>query len=143
MEDMLDDIIVEPKLASIGSRIGAAFIDFVVLVLIFYGAASLWGDRPEEGGLRIQGVIAWLYNGICFLLIPVQEGISGKTIGKRIMGIQVKRKDYQEAGVGLSVVRHLFDLVDCFCLIGIVVAVSSRYRQRVGDAVAGTIVVQG
>jgi len=142
MEDLLSDVYTEPQLASIGSRVGAALIDFVSIVLIFYGFAMLWGEGRESGGWEIVGAPAFLFFGTCFLLMPVQEGISGKTIGKRIMGIQVKLKNGHEPGVGLSIARHLFDLVDCFLLIGIIVAVSNRYRQRVGDLVAQTIVVR-
>jgi uncharacterized RDD family membrane protein YckC len=146
MEDLLSDVYVEPKLASIGSRLGAAIVDFVILVIVGVGFGSLWGEHyssPEASGFRLTGLPALAYFAICFLLLPVQEGVGGKTIGMRIMGIRVKRKDLSDAGVGNSIVRHLFDIVDCFCLVGIIVAASNPQRQRVGDIVAGTLVVEG
>lgn len=144
MEDILSDVYEKPKLASIGARIGAAFIDFVIIVVIFYGFVLLWGEpntTPGESGVQVTGAPAFLFFGICFLLIPIQEGVSGKTLGKRVMGIRVKRNDLQESGIGPSIVRHLFDLIDCMCLVGIIVAASTQRRQRIGDIVAGTVVV--
>ena len=146
MEDLLDDIIVEPKLASIGSRLGAAFIDFVIIVIIFYVFARLWGEHfstPEESGYRLTGLPGFSFFLVGFALFPLMEGVTGKTTGKRVMGIRIKRKDLTDANVGNSIVRHLFDIIDCFCLLGIIVAASTDRRQRIGDLVAGTVVVVG
>ena len=59
------------------------------------------------------------------------------------MGVKVVRKNYSDGGVGASIVRHLFDIVDSFFLVGIIVAATNPLRQRVGDLVAGTIVIKG
>jgi uncharacterized RDD family membrane protein YckC len=145
MKDLLSDVYVEPKLATIGSRFGAAIIDFVILAIIFIVFGNLWGERystSETTGFRLTGLPALGFFAIAFVLFPLQEGISGKTIGKRVMGIRVKRKDLADAGVGNSVVRHLFDIVDCFFLVGMIVAASNPQRQRIGDLVAGTLVVK-
>ena len=146
MEDLLSDVYIEPKLATIGARLGAAVIDFVILVILFIGFGKLWGEHyttDTSSGIRLTGLPALAFFLVCFALLPLQEGLSGKTIGKRIMGIQVRRKDFNDAGVGLSIARHLFDLIDCFFLAGIIVAASNPYRQRIGDLVAGTVVIQG
>jgi len=142
MEDLLSDVYTEPQLASIGSRIGAAVIDLAVLGIIFWGFASIWGERTAGGGWQVNGLPALVLFAIGFLLIPVQEGIDGKTIGKRVMGVSVRRKDFGNAGLGLSIARHLFDIIDNMFWVGIIVAASGRYRQRIGDLVAGTIVVK-
>jgi uncharacterized RDD family membrane protein YckC len=142
MEDLLSDVYTEPQLASIGSRVGAALIDLATLGIVFAGFASVWGERTVDGGVQVDGLPALAMFAIDFLLIPVQEGIDGKTIGKRIMGIQVRRKDFNEAGVGLSIARHLFDIIDMMFWVGIIIASSDPYRQRIGDRVARTVVIK-
>jgi uncharacterized RDD family membrane protein YckC len=72
----------------------------------------------------------------------LQEGLTGKTIGKRVLGITVKRLDLTDTNVGSPLVRHLLDIVDCFALLGLIVASTNPQRQRVGDLVARTIVVE-
>ncbi len=75
--------------------------------------------------------------------MPVQEGLTGRTIGKRIVKIKVLKEDLSDNSVGTSIVRHLFDVVDMFFCVGLIIAASGRKRQRVGDLVAKTIVVIG
>ena len=144
MEDLLSDVYVAPKLATIGSRFGAALLDFILLVILFVIFGKLWGETSYEDGwhVNLSGLPALAYYALGFVLMPLQEGISGKTLGKRVMGIHVKRKDNSDAGVGLSIARHIFDGIDCLFLVGIIVAASNQYRQRIGDLVAGTIVVK-
>ena len=147
MEDLLADVYENPPLASIGSRLGAAFIDLVLVITFFAVLGYFWGEHyiNEEGGsgLRLSGLPALAWFSLCFLIMPLQEGLTGKTIGKRVMGLKVVRKDYSDGGVGASIVRHLFDVVDMFFLAGIIVAATNPLRQRVGDLVAGTIVIKG
>ena len=145
MEDMLSDVYIEPKLATIGSRFGAAIIDFVIIAIIFVGFWELWGEHQmatESTDMELTGLPALAFFAVCFALFPLQEGLTGKTIGMLVMGIKVKRKDLTDATVGNSVVRHIFDVIDCFFFVGMIVAASNPKRQRIGDIVAGTLVVR-
>jgi uncharacterized RDD family membrane protein YckC len=58
-----------------------------------------------------------------------------------ILRIKVIRQNGGPASVGTSFVRHLFDCIDCFFLIGIIIAATNAKRARIGDLVAKTYVV--
>jgi uncharacterized RDD family membrane protein YckC len=57
--------------------------------------------------------------------MPIQEGFTGRTIGKRVLRIKIKREDFSDASVSASIIRHLFDIIDLFFLAGLIVASSN------------------
>jgi len=143
--DILSDVLEAPKLASIGQRIGAALADFVILGVVGFVFGYFWGTQYEEDGAvgyRLHGLPAVVLFAIDFCLMPLNEGLTGQTLGKRISGIKVVKQDGGMMSVGASFVRHLFDIIDMFFLCGIIVAASNARRQRVGDLVARTCVVR-
>ena len=143
--DLLADIIEPPAIASIGQRIAAALADFVILVIIAFVFGYFWGTQYDDGGTvgyRLQGWPAFAVFAIDFCLMPLSEGLTGQTLGKRMAGIRVVKFNGGTMTVGASIVRHLFDVVDMFFLCGIIVAATNPKRQRVGDLVAGTGVVR-
>lgn len=76
-----------------------------------------------------------------FCAVPLQEGLTGKTIGKRIVRIKVNREDTLAPAVSASVIRHLCEVIDSLFLIGLVLAARSGRKQRLGDRAAKTFVV--
>lgn len=166
--NILNDFIEPPRPANIGKRILAAIIDMVILLLLFLAFTRLWGHHSREtitttsttvstsdaatpqsytkttsesvvnlGGWASLGyMVAW------FLLMPVLEGKFGQTVGKMIVQVKVIRQDGEPATIGLSFVRHLLDFVDCFCFIGLIIAVTNDKRTRIGDMAAKTYVVE-
>ncbi len=142
--DLLSDIIEEPKIAPIGYRISASLIDFLVywLVGIILGLLFRETGTGNNGlSVHLSGIPAALLFLTMFALIPIQEGLTGKTIGKRIVKIKVISEDYSEGSVGRSIARHLFDFVDMIFLVGLIVASVTLKKQRIGDLIAKTIVV--
>ena len=134
--DLLSDLIIEPNIAPIKYRVRASVIDLLVLWLVFYVIAHFYGESYVENGVagvRLTGLPAFAYFAIFFGLMPLQEGLTGHTIGKRIMKIKVLKEDLSDNSVGRSIVRHLFDIVDLFCFLGLIVAASRQKKQRVGD----------
>ena len=143
-EDILSDIYEEPRTAGIGSRIGAVLVDSIILSGIDYVISLIWGqDLRTVGsyGFSLSGFPALLSIGIWVLLIPVLEGKTGQTLGKRVLNIKVIKDGSYSSTIASSVVRHLFDFIDCIFLIGLIVAVTNEKRKRIGDLVAGTRVV--
>ena len=72
------------------------------------------------------------------------ESGGGQTLGKRVMRLRVVRADGGEAGMGEIAVRTVLRVVDGIglYLVGLVVMlVSGKRRQRLGDMAGGTIVV--
>lgn len=143
--DILNEIGQEPKLASTGRRMASGAIDIIIFWLIAYGIALATDSVVDTGNgfsFQLEGMPALLLFGIWILMVPVNEGLTGQTIGKRICAIKVVKTDYTPAGVGRSFLRHLLDGIDlCFFFIGLILIAAGSKKQRIGDAVAGTIVV--
>ena len=144
--DLLSDISGKPRLASIGIRIGAAIIDLLLIWIVGIILGRLFGTplpRNEGFGFQLQGWPALLWFALIFCLMPLQEGLTGKTTGKRLAGIRVVKDDYTTSATGASIIRHFFDFVDFFLFVGLIVAATNPKKQRVGDLVAKTLVING
>jgi uncharacterized RDD family membrane protein YckC len=142
--DLLADLIEEPKLAPIGYRMLASLIDSLILYLIGYVIGLFFGGANTDSfSVVLNGMPALLWFLIFLGLVWVQEGLTGKTIGKRALKIKVLKSDYSKGSIGSSIVRHLFDFVDMLLLLGLLVAALNKKKQRIGDLVGNTIVVVG
>ena len=86
----------------------------------------------------IVGVAYWM-------ILP---GLKGWTVGKLATGIRVVKDDGTcPAGIGKNVVRQLLWIADYFpyfipYLTGFIVALTHKRNKRVGDIVAGTLVIR-
>jgi len=144
--DFLAEPFPEPKIAPIKYRISAAIIDFLIMWLISFLMGYLFGDiyaYDDSVGYHLSGFPAFILFAIEFGLISIQEGLTGKTLGKRVVRIKVVKDGTSESSVTASIVRHLFDVIDMFFLVGIFVAAAGQKKQRIGDLIAKTIVVEG
>ena len=143
--DFLTDPIVEPKIAPVKYRVSAAIIDFLIIWLVSFLMGYLFGDyyaSDDSIGYHLTGFPAFILFVIEFTLISIQEGLTGKTIGKRVVRVKVIKIGASESSVSSSIIRHLFDIIDMFFLVGLFVAAASEKKQRIGDLVAKTIVVE-
>ena len=88
----------------------------------------------------MQFAILWGYYLLC-------EGLfDGRTLGKRILGLRAVRDGGYSVGFAASAVRNLMRIVDLqpvfTYLVGIAGIAISKSGKRLGDVVAGTIVVR-
>lgn len=126
-------------------RVLAALIDLLIVgagaALILFAADALPGGSAGEeigSGLYLLAT-AWAL----YYYFACESG-GGQTLGKRIMRLRVVRADGGEAGMGEIAVRTVLRVVDGIglYLVGLVVMlVSGKRRQRLGDMAGGTIVV--
>lgn len=112
-----------------------------------YGGIEIGNDEYNIVGgdlllyLLIVGVVGIVY----WMVLP---GRTGWTLGKLATGIRVVKDDGTlPAGVGKNVIRQLLWIADSFpyvipYLTGFVVALTNDRNKRVGDIVAGTLVVK-
>jgi uncharacterized RDD family membrane protein YckC len=154
-----------------GRRIVAFVIDTVVGYAVFWGmVAALGTEIDRQSGLimtfefgngeavgALMGTVYYLDGGAFATvtlvamaywigMFVVVQGLTGRTAGKVLTRICTVDAMGQPCGIGRATVRWLFLVVDAFpyfvpMLVGFVVTVSSRNRQRVGDLVAKTWVV--
>jgi uncharacterized RDD family membrane protein YckC len=74
----------------------------------------------------------------------VAEARFGATLGKLAVGLRVTLEDGSRLDWRASLIRNLLRIVDgfAFYLVGAVLVWTSPRRQRLGDRVAATLVVQ-
>jgi uncharacterized RDD family membrane protein YckC len=77
--------------------------------------------------------------GAALVLLFLFEAITGTSIGKLIFGLHVRRVSGQRAGIGKIFWRNLFRILDIL-LIGVILILVLRHRQRAGDKVSDTTV---
>jgi uncharacterized RDD family membrane protein YckC len=82
----------------------------------------------------VSGVGSFVYYGLSELLLR------GQTLGKRMSGIRVVRLDGFALEPGGILVRNIFRVIDHLPPLWVVPLVSKK-SQRLGDMVAGTVVV--
>ncbi len=84
--------------------------------------------------------------GFWFLMGAIVQGKTGATPGKRMLGLRVvDAATGQIAGIGKASARTAMWVADAipflFPLVGLITGVATKGHRRVGDMVAGTLVV--
>jgi uncharacterized RDD family membrane protein YckC len=128
------------NLARIRKRIFGGLIDhgLVMTITIIYTIA--FGHPNEEGGQSVEGAATLPVFLFWVIYFPFIEGLTGQTLGKKLMGIRVFTLSGGQISFGTSLVRHLFDIIDVSFAVGILVMRSSDRKQRIGDLIAKTLV---
>jgi uncharacterized RDD family membrane protein YckC len=147
--DILTDFTPQPELGRVRYRLLALFFDDLIMAVLGFAITRLFGEQiyteTSDGfkaEMHLSGFPALVSLVLWFLLFPFMEGRTGQTLGKKLMGLKVVTTDYTEGSVGRSLVRHIFYLVDSILFIGLIVAAVGKKKQRIGDLVAGTLVVK-
>ena len=152
-------VVVSYTLAGVGSRIAAGLIDLFVcaaLLIAVIMLAVLVGSpvSPEEIGRGTNSSTAWASAVVVFMQFAILWGyylfceglFDGRTLGKRILGLRAVRDGGYSVGFAASAVRNLMRIVDLqpvfTYLVGIAGIAISKSGKRLGDVVAGTIVVR-
>src|SRR5580692_6938736 len=147
---------IEFPLAGIGSRFLAILIDLliqgavlIILALIFvglgFGFRGAGFGRSSSAGVWIVAILVFVFFLITYGYYILFESIwNGQTPGKRITHIRVIKDSGQPITAIDAVGRNLLRLVDQLPFaygIGVVCAWISPQSKRLGDYVAGTVVV--
>jgi len=143
-------------LASIGNRFLACAIDHTIQVLtgvLMFLAFKIIADYSSLGD-RLSNAPKWVIALLILLLFLLMSGYfaffewiwSGQTPGKRWLKLRVIREDGRPITFFEATVRNLlrdFDIMPApFYSIGLISVFVSDKDQRVGDMVAGTVVVR-
>jgi uncharacterized RDD family membrane protein YckC len=143
-------------LASIGNRFLACAIDHtfqvlaIILMVIAFTVVANYSSLGEELSNAPKWVVALLIV-IVFLIISGYFAFfewvwNGQTPGKRLLKLRVIREDGRPITFWEASVRNLlrsFDMMPApFYSIGLISVFISLSDQRVGDMVAGTVVVR-
>jgi len=134
------------ELASIGDRFIAAFLDFLVKIGLLVGVSVLV-SFVKDVGLDWAGILLWILLAITMVFYSMifEYFMKGQTPGKRMMKIRVARLDGEPVTFGNFLLRWFFRIIDYFPItwpvVGIISIAATEKNQRVGDLVAGTIMV--
>ncbi|GAB3954816.1 RDD family protein [Spirosoma harenae] len=137
------NVLLEYEPASVGERIIAALIDYLVIfgwfILVLFLPASI-GFNPGS-----------FYT--IFVAIPVigydlfsEWWLNGRSLGKLAMKIRVVMLDGSPPGLGAYLIRWLFRIIESVAFLGglvpIITVAANGKGQRLGDIAAGTTVVR-
>ena len=140
-------VVLDVETAGVASRVFAGIIDFTIQIGVLWLGAML---------LSISGVIdsSSADVGIAFLVAAVLMGypvvsetlMRGRTIGKRAMGLRAVTLEGAPIRLRHALLRMMGGLVDRFLpplgVTGMLMVMGTARHQRVGDLIAGTIVVR-
>lgn len=134
---------VEP--ARLPSRLLARLLDQVIAgALVNVLSIPLAAVQPSEGLFVVVSLIALVLT--MFVYPIVMEALTGgRTVGKMAVGLRVVTLTGGPVSVRHAVTRGLLSAVDLVAsvgVVGIVAILTSSRSQRVGDMVAGTVVVR-
>jgi uncharacterized RDD family membrane protein YckC len=153
-------VAIEFPLAGIGSRFVAVLLDYllqaaavIILTIIFAlllsgtsgggGARSAAADNlSTKWAIAIVIAIPFLLEWAYFALF--EAFWHGQTPGKRIMKIRVIQQTGRPVSLFESLGRNLVRIVDwlpSFYVIGVISMFVTKRQQRLGDLIAGTLVV--
>jgi uncharacterized membrane protein SpoIIM required for sporulation/uncharacterized RDD family membrane protein YckC len=145
-------------IAGLGSRLFAALIDLAVVIGVFVvliialvaGVRARGPGDPSPADITGSWALAIFYLMQFALLwgyyVLFEALADGRTIGKRILRLRVVQEDGLSISFGASAVRNIMRLVDLqpglLAGVGVISMMLTRRSKRIGDIVAGTIVVR-
>jgi uncharacterized RDD family membrane protein YckC len=134
------NVIIQYQPASLGERIIATILDFLVYlawILLFFLVLK---DNMNETIFYL-----FLLLPISFYHLTCELFLNGQSIGKRAMNIKVLMTDGSQATWGAYILRWLFRPIDIMIMsgiIGIITVIINGKGQRLGDIAAKTAVVR-
>lgn len=148
-----ESVELEFTLAGIGNRAFALTIDYFALFITLFLFWIIWALLAIQivnylGNLNNLGL--WLLAIAIFINFIIYVGYfvffeviwQGQTPGKRYAKIRVIREDGRRVGIQQASLRALLRPVDDTFFIGAFLIIFGKKEKRLGDMVAGTLVVQ-
>ena len=142
------NIDIDYEIAGLGERIVARLIDLALFFLIFILGIFIGSVANWFTGSGVSTIIAVIIYGALFVFYDLifEIFMNGQSIGKRIMKIKVISLDGGQPRIGQYLLRWLFRIVDFALiepgLVALIVAAVSEKPQRIGDMVAGTMLIR-
>lgn len=136
------NIEIDLELGSLGDRIVAFIIDMLIMFVLIISITGIISNLNLQ-----EWTLMLIYIPLMFYSLAFEYFGNGQTLGKRAMNIKVVKLDGSTPTVGSYLLRWLFRIVDIW-LYPIVFApavisiIATKNGQRIGDMVAGTMVIK-
>lgn len=142
-------VVLEFETGGIGSRLLAGLIDALVQGAMLFGLVLVFFTVGQTGAVT-GGLAAALVYGSLFLVIfgypaALETLWRGRTLGKAALGLRVVTVEGAPIRFRHAAIRSIFNLIDRYLftgLVGILALLFSARNQRLGDIVAGTLVLR-
>ena len=150
-------VVVSYTIAGVGSRMLAGLIDLLICIALFvglmFGMITLAGGAAAETSGPTPSV-AWAFAAVVLMQFALVWGYyllfealaDGQTPGKKLLRLRAVRDGGYSVGFSAAAVRNLMRIVDMqpvfSYLFGIASVAFTKNGKRLGDIVAGTLVVR-
>lgn len=146
-----ESVELEFILAGVGSRTQALVIDYLIWSFVLIILLMIWAFLLiQVTWLQSESIRLWFFAIQLLILFAVYVGYfmvfetlwHGQTPGKRYAKIRVIREDGRNVGLQQSILRSLLRPIDDLFCVGLLLIMFTAQEKRLGDLVAGTIVIQ-
>jgi uncharacterized RDD family membrane protein YckC len=123
-------------------RVAAFLVDAlsISLILILPASAVSYSMAWFGGSVKVIQIVWWVAVAILLLAILIRDGVRGRSMGKRLLGLRLLTPKGDRCGYGRSIIRNLPLLVPAWNLVELVLVLAGRPRS--GDRIAGTSVTE-
>jgi uncharacterized RDD family membrane protein YckC len=143
-------VVLEFETAGVGSRTIAELLDLLIQITALVAltfVASFASAGGVELGQTAAVILALLFSFLVIVGYPValETLWNGRTLGKAAMGLRVVTQEGGPIRFRHAAIRGIFALVEIWAFLGSIAVLSivfSKRNQRLGDLVAGTIVLR-
>ncbi|ANP48991.1 putative RDD family membrane protein YckC [Streptomyces griseochromogenes] len=131
---------MQPNYANWGQRVLSKLIDGALYMVVYLPIAII----GEKAGVPILGLISFVAMIGVIIWQVIQEGKTGQTVGKKVVGTRTLKEDTgQPLGGGMAFVRQLAHFLDGLpCYLGYLWPAWDAKRQTFSDKVCGSIVIR-
>jgi uncharacterized RDD family membrane protein YckC len=137
------NIDIDYEIGGLGERILAYLIDLAIFVALAI-VGGILANALSDTGIAVYFIIVGLM--LLFYDLVCESFFNGQSAGKVVMKIRVISLDGTRPKFSQFLLRWLFRLVDNFGITvylgGVVAIILTDKGQRIGDIVAGTVVIR-
>jgi len=156
-----EQVVFSYTVAGVGSRAAAALVDHAILIgglillfLFFAFVVAPAVNVPVDTPALARRAGGWLIAALLILQFVAQWGyyvlfealMDGQTPGKRWLGLRVVQDGGYSVSFAASAARNIARAIDMqpaiFYIVGLVAVAVSKTGKRLGDHLAGTLVVR-
>lgn len=144
------NVALEYQPASVGERMLAYLVDFLVLIAWFFGVSLVMGIFSGQYSRQTDSLLVFflvLFLPVLLYDLAMEALFNGQSIGKRALGLRVVMLDGRQPTLSAYLLRWLFRLIETglppfFGVVPIVTVAVNGKGQRLGDIAAKTTVVK-